>query len=319
MSNPVTEDRAKRAKEFDDFVKLVTKAKAARRLHPSVEVRLTALLARLYPNDCAVSEVTAVLGGRNDLIQFSFNGRRAVFELFFSPSQVPQDLRLLERAEAEVKIAILLDHEVNPKLADAFFHKKPDHFPYLWLSELMMSSKEAFCLAKLRELVDEDASIIRLRRILYSPSGQHYETKLRKHLARIEADINNEKASNEELPEITVGQYAVLQIISEIRKMSIPNERLRALEAWLQENIGSAFRKVAIGLQAFLVTDLKEQYAIWAAGDFADALIIGDEENDRAQIVICLNKIINDLYEELNMDRRLLQFHFIYSYREAIS
>ena len=68
-------------------------------------------------------------------MQFAFNGRRVVFEFFFSPSQVPQDLRLLEQAKADVKIAILLDSAINSKLADEYFHKKPDHFPFLWLSD----------------------------------------------------------------------------------------------------------------------------------------------------------------------------------------
>jgi len=124
-------------------------------LHTLAQEKLALYLSRLYPRDCAVSEVSGVLGGRNDLMLFAFDGHRVVFEFFFSPSQVPQDLRLLEQAKADVKIAILLDREANPKLADEYFHKKPGHFPFLWLSYLMVPSQEEFCLALLRELVDE--------------------------------------------------------------------------------------------------------------------------------------------------------------------
>ncbi len=177
----------KLTKEFDDFTELAKKDKAGRRLHSLVEKQLTLFLTRLYPNDCAVAEVSGVLGGRNDLMQFAFNGRRIVFELFFSPSQVPQDLRLLEQAKADIKIAILLDREVNPKLAAEYFHKKPDSFPYLWLSYLMVPSREKFGQALLRELIDEDASINRLRRILTSSVGSLVEEPLRKKLEEIDS------------------------------------------------------------------------------------------------------------------------------------
>ncbi|HYT46623.1 MAG TPA: hypothetical protein VEP90_30130, partial [Methylomirabilota bacterium] len=58
---------------------------------------------------------------------------------------------------------------------------------------------------------------------------------------------------------------------------------------------------------------LSDRFITWAAR------IIHRRRSFLLSINTCLNKIINDLYEELNMDRRLLQFHFIYSYREAIS
>jgi len=94
------------------------------------------------------------LGGRNDLIQFFPNGRCVVFELFVTVSQVPQDLRLLEQSDADVKIAILLDEEINSKLAKEYFRKKPNHFPYVWLSEVLMSERESKCLNRLREVIE---------------------------------------------------------------------------------------------------------------------------------------------------------------------
>lgn len=141
---------------FEQFVEEAKKDKAAHRLHPLAEKRLISLLSQLYPSECTISEVAGVLGGRNDAMHFAFNGRRAAFEFFFSPSQVPEDLRLLERVRADVKMAILLDREIdNAKLANEYFHKKPDHFPYLWLSSLMLPSQEEVCLMHLREWLDE--------------------------------------------------------------------------------------------------------------------------------------------------------------------
>ncbi len=172
--------------ELDQFIALATQAKARRRLHPDAERKLNSLLSRLYPDDIVVQEVFAILGGRIDLMQFAFNGRRAVFEFFFTPDQVPQDLRLLELAKAEIKVAILLDRSVNPAVAEEYVRKKPDHFPYLWLSELMMPSKEAECLIRLREIVDENASINRLRRVLSLKGGNIVEELLSKEFEHIE-------------------------------------------------------------------------------------------------------------------------------------
>src|SRR2546430_11601960 len=100
--------------EFQRFAADVIKAKKERRLHRWVQERLRELLKRLYVDSAPVPEVSGVLGGRNDLIQFLANGRRAVFELFASVSQVSQDLRLLEQSSAEVRIAILVDEQIDP-------------------------------------------------------------------------------------------------------------------------------------------------------------------------------------------------------------
>ena len=140
--------------EFRRFVAVVKKARRDKSLHSSVEERLLGLLVRLYPDSCPVREVTGVLGGRNDLIQFFRNGRRGVFELFASVSQVPQDLRLLEQSNADVRIAILLDQQINPKLAREYFRKKPNHFQYVWLSQVLMPERESKCLNQLREMIE---------------------------------------------------------------------------------------------------------------------------------------------------------------------
>jgi hypothetical protein len=139
-------------KEFEDFIQSTKKELTRHSLHTLAEERLKSYLLNLFPHDYAGSEVSLVPGGRNDLILFLRDGHRTVFEFFFSPSQVPQDLRLLEQAEADTKVAILLNREFNPKLAYEYFHKKPNHFPYLWLSSLLIPSHEERCLLELRKL-----------------------------------------------------------------------------------------------------------------------------------------------------------------------
>lgn len=139
--------------EFERFREWVRAFLPKRQVHAAFQNSLRLLLSAEFPGTTAIPEVYAVEGGRNDMVQYAQDGKRAVFELFCSPSQVPQDLRLLERADAHWKIAVLLDEEINRDLATNFFRKKPEGLPFLWLSQVIMPSKAADCRAKLRQLL----------------------------------------------------------------------------------------------------------------------------------------------------------------------
>lgn len=304
---------------FEDFANFIKTAKGRKRLHPLVEKRLSLLLSRMYPDAAPIPEVYGIPGGRHDLMQFFFNERRVVFELFCSPSQVPQDLRLLEQSTADVKIAILLDRQINPKLANEYFRKKPDHFPFLWLSQVLIPRYEAVCLARLHELIDENASIIRLRRVLSTPKGSQIEDHFRKQLERIEAALQANKSKTVEVQELTFEQLIALRKIAQLRKIGIQNERLRSLYAWLQNSISFAITIVEAGYQAFLITDLDGQHAIWSDGDLADYLFNGADYKELAEVVICLNKFVNDLWESIGEERRPIHWHIFHSYREYIA
>ena len=134
--------------EFERFREWVRDSLPKRQVHAAFQNSLRLLLSAEFPGTTAIPEVYAVKGGRNDMVQYAQDGKRAVFELFCSPSQVPQDLRLLERADAHWKIAVLLDEEINRDLATNFFRKKPEGLPFLWLSQVIMPSKAADCRAK---------------------------------------------------------------------------------------------------------------------------------------------------------------------------
>jgi hypothetical protein len=139
--------------EFQLFCEWVNAAMPKHQLHGAVQARIRQLLVKEFPEAASVAEIAAIKGGRNDLIQFYQDGKRAVFELFCSPSQVPQDLRLLEQASAHWKVAVLLDKELRPELFETYFRKKPDAFPFLWLSQVMMPGREVECRGKLRALL----------------------------------------------------------------------------------------------------------------------------------------------------------------------
>jgi hypothetical protein len=301
-----------------DYRQFIKELKAQNRLHGIVEGRLSDLLALVYPDTHATPEVSGVYGGRNDLMQFFFNGRRVVFELFFSPSQVPQDLRLLEQNVADVKIAVLLDYELDPKLADEYFRKKPDHFPYLWLRQVMLKSNERFCLARLKELIDENHVIIKLRNLLSTPAGSYIESRFKKQIEQVEDSLSTTPPKKLDLRSLNGQQLAALLAAEKVRRLGIPVEKLIPLRAWLEESIAFAFRLVAVGYQAFLITDLKEHYAIWSDGDLADDLILGADEKADGKIVLCLNEIINNVFQVYGIERKTLEWHFFHAYEENI-
>lgn len=303
-------------KEYKKFIKDI---KSQNRLHGLVEKRLSELLALVYPEAHSTPEVSGVLGGRNDLMQFFFNRRRVVFELFFSQSQVPQDLRLLEQCNADVRIAVLLDHDINPNLADEYFRKKPDHFDYLWLRQVMVKDNERFCLARLKELIDENHVIVKLRKLLSTPAGSHIEKTFREQLELVEAKLSVTEPSKKIDPQSLNGQQlASLIVVKKLHQLGVPIEKLSPLLAWLQGAIEFAFTLVAHGFQAFLITDLKEHFAIWSDDDLADDLILGAEDKAEAKIVMCLNQIINDVFQAYGQERIPIQWHFFHAYAENI-
>ena len=312
----MTENQAFNTRE--EYLRFVRKLKSKNRLHGTVEKRLVELLSKIFPDAHSTSEVAGILGGRNDLMQFFFNGRRVVFELFFSPSQVPQDLRLLEQSHADVKIAILLDSDVNPKLADDYFRKKPDHFEYLWLWDVLNKDNEAFCLARLKEIITENHVIVRLRNLLATPTGEYIEKRLQSQLESVEEHLSLHPPRQLNLQELNGSGLAALIIVSELHKLGIPREKLRPIRAWLENGVEFAFTLVLHGFQAFLVTDLKEYNAIWSDGDFADDIILGAEDNAEARIVMCLNKVINTILKAGGMEPTQLQWHFFHTYNENI-
>jgi hypothetical protein len=178
---------------LSEYCDRVQKLRKTRRLHPEVLARLKTLLSLAFPSAHAVPEVNATPGGRNDLIQFFHDGRRTVFELFATEKQVPQDLRLLEQCPADSRVAILLDVEVDSSVSNAYFRKRPNHFPFIWLRIILEKRWEDLAVALLRELTDDSSSIQRIRRLLASPYGRSIDTVLSQLVDRIEKRYPRQK------------------------------------------------------------------------------------------------------------------------------
>jgi hypothetical protein len=103
-------------------------------VHAVFQNALRSLLAAEFPGTPALPEVYAIAGGRNDMAQHAQDGKRAVFELFRPPSHVPQEIRLLERADAHWKVPVLIEEQIKQDLATKFFRKRLEGLPFLWLN-----------------------------------------------------------------------------------------------------------------------------------------------------------------------------------------
>ena len=215
-----------------------------------------------------------------------------------------------------MRIAILLDPEINPKLADEYFRKKPEHFSFLWLKQVMVKRYERFCMARLKELIDEAYIVTKLRRLLATPAGSYVEQAVREQIENIESRLALRPRLN--LSALNVRQLTALLIVLEVRQLGIPPEKLRPLYTWLQDSIEFAFELVSAGFQAFLITDLREHFAIWSDGDLADDLILGAGDRSHGVIVLCLNHIINRIFEGMGIGRRPVRWHFFHTYTEFI-
>jgi hypothetical protein len=131
--------------------------KRGKKLHPLVEARLAALLQDMWPDAHAKPEPGEMPGGRSDLGFYFKDGRYAVFEIFATVSQVPQDLRHLEQSNAQARIAILTDPELdNGAIYREYYGKKPrDPFPVINLSDVLVAGSEEAVKQRLQEYIEQ--------------------------------------------------------------------------------------------------------------------------------------------------------------------
>jgi hypothetical protein len=130
--------------------------KREKKLHPLVEARLATLLQDIWPDAYAKPEPGEMPAGRSDLAFYFADGRYAVFEIFATVSQVPQDLRHLEQSNAQARIAILTDPSLDDgAIYDEYYGRRArDPFPALKLSEILVGDAEAAGMRKLKDLID---------------------------------------------------------------------------------------------------------------------------------------------------------------------
>lgn len=125
-----------------NFITSVRLHRRRRTLHGAVTQALVKSVGRLFPGWVCMSEVLQTPGGRNDAVLFNADGTTVCFELFGSSSQVDRDLLLLRDSTAQRKVAILVDREVDPRVAAAYYRKRPhEPYPAILVSDLLLAER----------------------------------------------------------------------------------------------------------------------------------------------------------------------------------
>jgi len=149
-----------------DYIPWLLDLRKKKRLHSTVEEQLVSVLKQVAPEFYPVQEPLGLAGGRNDLILFEFSGRKVLFEIFASASQVSRDLRIMDKTKADYKIAVLIDQDADPAVANRYLKENPEeNYPFIFIRELF-KEPPIDCILKLRQLIfsDEEAQFQRILR-----------------------------------------------------------------------------------------------------------------------------------------------------------
>lgn len=138
----------------------VLRLRRARALHKRAEESLTRVIRQVDRGAMAMPEsATLSRGHRVDLRLQLADGRAVHAEVFASRATVSRDVNALTNSPAEVRMAILLDDDVDKTLADAYLHELAsrnlpgDFFPVIKLSRLLAESESEDLERELRTLL----------------------------------------------------------------------------------------------------------------------------------------------------------------------
>lgn len=262
-------------------------------MHPEVEKRLAELLSRIVPDYHPVAEPVGLAGGRNDLMLFEFSGRKALFEIFGTASQVSRDLRILDKTKADRKVAVIIDKDVDGAVFDKFLKENPeDNYPFLFVGELYEDPPIKVSL-KLRELVmgDEEAKFQRMLRARI-PRQNFYEG-LRKE------GIDVIVPGDGEAKNVTFKQVFVTLILLKCRELGVREEKLKRLGRWLsQDNVLKyTLARVNMGLNMILYTDFEGNMAVYADIELVDWIRIANQLPE-LYVILSMNSIIHEIEDK---------------------
>jgi len=290
---------------MDDMVQRIADLRRRKQLHTVVENRIMELASRVAPEFYPAKEPHGLAGGRNDLMLFDFSGRKVLFEVFATAGQVSRDLRILDKTRADVKIAVVIDREVDPRVLDRFLRENPEsNYPFIFVSEFLADQPIECCL-KLRQLItgDEESLFHRLLRRRLNIPG--FVEKCRQEGIDM-PDIKSVESGN-----VTFRQVFLALVAAKLRRLGVNQERLIALMRWMSDEKVEryAMMMISAGLNTFLYTDMGDTMAIYSDIDLLDWLAIG-RELDKPYILLPLNALIYEMLDsyslqDVGMDRSI--------------
>ena len=271
------------------YIGIIKGLRKENKLHGFVEKRLIKMLNHIAPELYCINEIQGLLGGRNDLLAFEYNGRKILFEIFASASQVSRDLLILHKTDADVKIAIIIDKEVDEKVSNNFFRQNPSNeYPYFFLKELLIKEHLPKSTLKLIKLIKSDDEAQFEAILKYQYSFEQFNELCKKEGLEL---INPENLKNEE---ITFEKIFNHFIVAKLIKLTKNYSSLEKIVSWLGNNtiFEYALFQLQQGFNLFLYTDLKENFALYNDIDLLDWIRIGPEL-DSPYILLSINSIVN--------------------------
>jgi hypothetical protein len=276
-----------------EYIEQIRQLRRKKKLHGYVEDRLIELLQDVAPNLHPIKEPQGVAGGRNDLMLFEFTGKKVLFEIFATKSQVSRDLWLLERTKAEIKIAIVIDKQVDPGVFEEFCHKNPEHtYPFLFIHELLEPSFQYEGRLRLWELIMRDDES-RIRRLL---TAKVRAKAFVDHFRESGADVLTPK--DIETGTVMFKKVFVTCMLKKLHDWGLREDVLRKFAAWFSRDDLHRYLvlKLHLGYNMYLYTDLAENFDVLSDHELLQWLFVGHKFSE-TYILLSLNATVREVID----------------------
>jgi len=275
---------------FNEIIKL----RKDKRLHSTVLRELSIIISRYFPKYEPIAEIQGLAGGRNDLIAFKYNARKIQFEVFATANQVSRDLRILDKTDSDIKIAIIIDKEIDIKVLNKFLRENPENnYPFLFISQILDKSKAVNTISILRDIIFKNDKDEYLEMINKKISYKEFVKRCNEENIKILKNPIN-------LSDATFKNIFITIVANRLFEMSHDNDKVMKLVKWLndEELIEFILFKVNLGFNIFIYTDLCETFCIESDAEFLDYLRIF-YELENTYIFIPLNKILYEIDDKI--------------------
>jgi hypothetical protein len=291
--------------KMTDIYNQIIKSRKDKLLHSNILRELTMIINRYFPKYEPIAEIQGLAGGRNDLIAFKYNTRKILFEVFATASQVSRDLRILDNTVSDIKIAIIIDKEIDKKVLEKFLRENPENnYPYLFISQILDKSKIINTISILQDIISKNDKDELFKIINKKVSYKEFVKRCNEENIKIlKKPIN--------ISDVTFKNVFITIVANRILKMSHDNDKVLKLIKWLNDEklIEFILFKVDLGFNVFIYTDLCDTFCIESDGEFLDSLSIF-YELENTYIILSLNKIIYEIDDKifkgtLNINREI--------------
>lgn len=160
-----------------------------------------------------------------------------------------------------------------------------------------------------------------LKKTKFTKIGSYLEEELYKKILAIMQKIEFSSPKVEkETTEINPYQFIAFEVIKRLSLLGIGKIFCVEFYRWfMQENVATnTIRLVELGYQTFLIMDSEKKMAIWSAFDLADYIFMGAEKRKNPDVILCLNDIVNELFEHLGYERKEVTNELFYQNRKYI-